>query len=80
MGYRDESNPKSVDLMRPYPISAAILALVAVFTSQTNGQEQTGTESAQQAAQRLVSGHVAWKTKLSSEGASIRATEVERHG
>ncbi len=43
------------------------------------GQTDVETRAAE-ASQALVKGHVAWKTKLSSPGASIQAKETGRQG
>jgi hypothetical protein len=45
------------------------------------GYAQTDVEKlAAESSQTLVKNHVAWKTKLSSPGASIRAKEIGRQG
>ncbi len=60
--------------------AAANMPLV-LLCSTTFAYGQTDVEArAAEMSQALVKGHVAWKTKLSSPGASVRAKEVERHG
>lgn len=67
--------------MRPQPFSGAFLLLFAIFVVAGNAQRESGMGApAGQASQRFVSGHIAWKTRMSNEGASIQVKEIERRG
>jgi hypothetical protein len=61
---------------------SAILTLVAVgSTFFAHGQDGGNTEArAQEAAEKIINAHIAWKTKLSSSGASLQAKEIDRQG
>jgi len=67
--------------MRPHSFSLAFFLLFAIFVVAGNAQRESdeGTQ-ARVASQRLVSGHIAWKTRMSNEGASIQVKEIERRG
>ncbi len=67
--------------MRPLSFSIAFLLLVAICVLPGNAQQESNSGARPEVAtQRLVSEHIAWKTKISNEGAAIRVKEVERHG
>jgi hypothetical protein len=59
---------------------AAGLVVLAICSSTLVDGQTDAEARAAEASQALVSGHVAWTTKLSSPGAAIRAKEVERQG
>jgi hypothetical protein len=66
--------------MRSFFGSASSLVFLIVCSSiLIYGQTDVETRAAD-ASQALVKEHVAWKTKLSSPGASIQAKQVERQG
>lgn len=55
--------------------------LAFLLASSTLVVGQTDVEArAAEISKALVNGHAAWRSKLSSEGVSINAKEVERHG
>jgi len=58
---------------------ASLVFLIASAPNLTLSQTDMET-SAAELSKALVNGHVAWRSKLSSAGASIRAKEVERQG
>ena len=58
---------------------SSLLSLAFMLASSTHGFGQTDVEArAAQISKALINGHVAWRSKLSSEGVSIRAKEAER--
>jgi hypothetical protein len=59
--------------------NATALLLLACSLSVLYGQSDVETRAAE-TSQALVKGHIAWKTKLSSPGASVRVKEVARQG
>ena len=59
--------------------SATVILLLACFSSLNYGQSDVAT-SAAATSQALVNGHIAWRTKLSSPGASIQVKVVGRQG
>jgi hypothetical protein len=59
--------------------AARVVFIIVCCTTLMFGQTDTEV-SANEVAQSLVKGHIAWKTKLSSPGASVRVEEVERQG
>jgi len=56
-----------------------ISIVLASVPIPTFGQTDVETRAAEM-SKALVNGHRAWRTKLSSAGASIQAKEVERQG
>lgn len=61
------------------PTTLLLLASVAFLASSTHTFGQTDVEArAAQISKALVNGQRAWRSKLSSDGVSIRAKEVER--
>jgi len=56
-----------------------LLFLLIFFPTLIHGQTDVEARAAE-TSQALVKAHVAWKTKLSSPGASVRVEEVEREG
>jgi hypothetical protein len=56
-------------------VAFVLLGCAAFMFGQTDAEV-----SATEITQALVKGHIAWKTKLSSPGASARVKEVERKG
>lgn len=59
--------------------AATVVVLLAWAPNLTYGQSDVETRAAE-TSQALVRDHVAWSTKLSSSGASVRAKEVGRQG
>ena len=66
--------------MKTFLALAARVAFVLMFCATVMFSQTDDEVSANEAAQALVKGHIAWKTKLSSPGASVRVEEVERQG
>jgi hypothetical protein len=60
--------------------SASRLVFLLTYTSILSYAQTDVEARAAQASQALIKGHVAWKTKLSSPGASIQAKRVGREG
>ncbi len=60
-------------------MAATVVLLLACSPNSTHGQSDVETRAAE-TSQALVKGHLAWKTKLSSPGASVRVKEVARQG
>ena len=59
----------------------SLLGLAFLFASPTLIVGQSDVEArAAEIRKALVNGHIAWRSKLSSEGVSIRAKETEKHG
>ena len=58
---------------------ATVALLLACYSNPIDGQSDVEARAAE-TSQALVKGHLAWKTKLSSPGASVRVTEVARRG
>ncbi len=56
-------------------VAFLILCCATLMFGQTDEEAR-----ANEITQSLVKGHIAWKTKLSSPGASVRVEEVERQG
>ncbi len=63
-------------MKRTYILLVSVLLLFA-FARLTVGQADVETRAVD-ISKALVNGHVAWRSKLSSEGASIQSKEVER--
>ncbi len=61
-------------------ISVAIAAFLFVLAPIPSFSQTDVDTRAAEISKALVNGHVAWRTKLSSTGASIQAKEVERQG
>jgi len=59
--------------------AATVVLLLACFSSLNYGQSDVETRAAA-TSQALVNGHIAWRSKLSSPGASIQVKEVGRQG
>jgi hypothetical protein len=59
--------------------AATVVVLLAWASNLIYGQSDVETRAAE-TSQALVNGHVAWKTKLSSPGASVQVKEVSRQG
>src|SRR6202140_3699805 len=60
-------------------VSLLGLAFLFAFPTLIFGQSDVEARAAE-ISKALVNGHIAWRSKLSSEGVSIRAKEAERHG
>jgi hypothetical protein len=60
-----------------FGLAAALVSFVFSATSFTLGQSDVDAKAAQM-SQSLLKMHIAWRTKLSSPGASIEAKEVAR--
>lgn len=65
--------------MRSAPMLVVSLAILLLSPILMLGQSDVETRAAE-ISKALVNGHVAWRSKLSSEGVSVRAKEVERRG
>lgn len=59
--------------------AATVVLLLACFSSLNYGQSDVERRAAA-TSQALVNGHIAWRSKLSSPGASIQVKEVGRQG
>lgn len=64
-------------MKRPFVLIGSFTFLLASVPIPTFGQTDV-EKSAAETSKALVNAHVAWRTKLSSEGVSIQAKEVER--
>lgn len=60
-------------------VSLLGLAFLFAFPTLIVGQSDVEARAAE-ISKALVNGHIAWRSKLSSEGVSIRAKETEKHG
>src|SRR5260370_18918663 len=79
-GFSNFPSLKRRTAMKRAFISVAIAAFLFVLAPIPSfSQTAVDTRDAEM-IQALVNGHVAWRTKLSSTGASIQAKEVERQG
>ena len=58
-------------------LSVDLMFLIMCFSTLARGQANLETR-ATEASRALIEGHIAWKTKLSTPGASIQAKEVTR--
>jgi hypothetical protein len=70
---------KESSMKNSFAPAATVVLLLACSSHLTFGQGDLEARSAER-TQALMRGHVAWKTKLSSPGASIRVKEVGRQG
>lgn len=59
--------------------AATLILLLPCLSNLTYGQSDVEARAAE-TSQALVKGHIAWKSKLSSPGASVRVKEVGRQG
>jgi hypothetical protein len=66
-------------MKNPFVPAASLVLLLGCLSNFTYGQSDVETRAAE-TSQALVKAHVAWKSKLSSSGASIQVKEVGRQG
>src|SRR5260370_10090150 len=79
-GFSNFPSLKRRTAMKRAFISVAIAALLFVLAPMPSFTQTDVDTRAAEISKAVVNGHVAWRTKLSSTGASIQAKEVERQG
>jgi hypothetical protein len=78
MGFYSMQKEKAL-MKNAFAWAATVVLLLACFSSLNYGQSDVERRAAA-TSQALVNGHIAWRSKLSSPGASIQVKEVGRQG